>query len=93
MIINNLVFTLPQAQENISLTAATLIYSPLDFWRYTTNITKSYFINYSCYIDPRNHILKYSLYSKESHNLLRFVVFLTTELLLNLKPNKIDHPI
>ena len=36
---------------------------------------------------PRYHISTCFLYTKESHHTLRFVISLTTKLLLNLKPN------
>ena len=62
-------------------------FTALHFWSCTANITKSCFMNHSCYIDPRNHILKCSLYPKESHHLPRFVISLSTKLLLNLKPD------
>ena len=61
--------------------------SPLCFWSCTTNIIKSCFMYHFYYIDHRNHILKCSLYPYESHHLLRFVISLTTKLLLNLKPD------
>ena len=64
--------------------------SPLHFWRCITSITKSCLMNHSCCIDHRNHTLKCSPYTKESHHILRFVISLTTKLLLNLKPDKID---
>ena len=45
------------------------------------------------YIVHRNHILKVSLYPKESHRLLKFVMCLTTIFLINVRPYKIDLPI
>ena len=44
----------------------------------------------SCYIHHRSHILKCSLYCKESHHLHRFIISLTTKFLLILKYDKID---
>ena len=49
---------LKKYQQNTALLTPLLLH----FWSCTTNITKSCLINHSCYTDPRNHILKFSLY-------------------------------
>ena len=68
-------------------------HSSLDFWMCTESIAKSFFMNHSCYINPRNNISNCALYTKEFHHLIRFVISLTTKSLSNLKTNKIDWPI
>ena len=45
-------------------------------------------MNHPCYIGPKNHISTCSLYTKESHHLLKFVISLATKLLSNLKTDK-----